>query len=158
LATTGAGDPMFVGFDLGGIWRYDDRNGHRAVVSGISSPDDLAVHPDGALMFATATESGTRTTVNLYKVSAARVASGPVSFAALAPCATHSLPDNGGRLFVVSLAVGVAADDPQAAVALVALGASNEAQGDVLPRELAPQGTIAFTVPSGAADTCASVG
>ena len=61
---------------------------------------DLAVHPDGALVFATATESGTRTTLNLYKVSAARVAGGPVSFAALAPCASHSLPDNGSRLLL----------------------------------------------------------
>jgi len=158
LATTGAGDPLFVGFDLGGIWRYDDQNGHRAVVSGFSSPDDLAVHPDGALMFATATKNGTRTTVSLYKISAARVAAGPVSFAALTPCASHSIPDNGGRLFVLSLAVAPSADDSSTAVALAALRGSNETQGEVLPPALAPQGTLAFTVPSGAADTCSAVG
>jgi hypothetical protein len=81
-----------------------------------------------------------------------------VSFAAMTPCASHSIPDNGGRLFVVSLAVGVSADDPSTAVALVALRGSDEARGEVLPPALAPQGALAFTVPSGAADTCADVG
>ncbi|HWP67061.1 MAG TPA: PKD domain-containing protein [Candidatus Limnocylindria bacterium] len=156
LAVAGAGDSLFVGFDLGGIWRYDPRAGHRAYVTGLVAPSALGVHPDGALVFAVANPSGTRTVVHLYKVSAARVAGGPLAFAGMTPCASHTLPSNGGSLFIGSLAVGPAASDPEAAVALVALQASTEVQAGVLPPALAPQGTIAFTLPPGPADTCSA--
>jgi hypothetical protein len=77
---------------------------------------------------------------------------------ALAPCASAALPDNGGRIFVASLAVAASAADPGTAVALVALHASTGARGDVLPPALAPQGALAFTVPPSAADTCTTAG
>jgi PKD repeat protein len=158
LATEAAGDPLFVAFDLGGVWRFDEQAGHRAFVSGIANFAALGAHPDGAVLFATAAESGTRTVVNLYKVSPSRVAAGPLAFAGLTPCATHTLPNNDGRLFVGSLAVDVSAADPATAIALVSLRASTDALAGVLAPALAPQGTVAFTVPSGSADTCTAVG
>jgi hypothetical protein len=158
LATEGAADPFFVAFDLGGIWRFDERAGHRAFVSGTADFAALGAHPDGAVLFATATEVGTRTIVNLYKVSPNRVASGPLAFGGLTPCASHTMPNNGGRLLVGSLAIDPGADDPATAIALVSLRASTDALAGVLAPALAPQGTVAFTVPAGSADTCAAVG
>lgn len=155
LASAGTGNPFFVSFDLSGIWRYDPP---RHFLSGITNPEPLDVHPDGAVMYATATTSGTRTAVNLYKVSAERVQSGPVSVAAASPCATYTLPTNDGRAFVTALAVDPSAADASTAIALVSVLASDDALAGVLAPALAPHGTVAFTVPSGSADTCAAVG
>ena len=44
------------------------------------------------------------------------------------------------------------------AIALVTFGIANEALTNVLPPALVAQGTVAFRVPSGEADTCSLIG
>ena len=158
LATVGAGDPLFVAFDLGGIWRFDERAGHRPFVSGGAPVAALGAHPDGAVLFASVTDAGTRTVVDLYKVSPSRITAGPLAIPGLRPCASYALPDNDGRVFVTSLAVEASAADPATAIALVSTRASTDALAGVLAPALAPQGAIAFTVPQGSSDACTAVG
>lgn len=155
LATRGTGEPLFVSFDFGGVWRFDDR---RPFLVGVSDPEPLAVHPDGAMMFAAADATGTRSTIALYKVSESRVGGGPRSLASLAPCATVSVPNNDGRAFVYGIAVGASAADPDVAIALVSFLVTPGGLADVADERLAVRGTAAFTVPAGGADTCSALG
>jgi hypothetical protein len=155
LATLGSGDPLFVSFDLGGVWRFADR---RPFLLGSVFADAVAAHPDGAVLHATAVQAGTRTSIALHKVSAARVAGGPLSLAAMTPCATVSIPNNGDRTFVRAIAAGPSAADPSTAIALVTFAVAEQTLETVADPTLAVRGTAAFSVPAGDADACAALG
>jgi PKD repeat protein len=155
LATIADGEPLFVSFDLGGVWRYADR---RPFLLGTVFADAVAAHPDGAMVHATAVQAGTRTNIALHKVSESRVAGGPLSLAALTPCAAVSIPNNGGRAFVRSVAVGRSAAEPTTAIALVTFAIADKTLETVASPELAVRGTAAFSVPAGDADGCTALG
>ena len=155
LATLADGEPLFISFDVGGVWRYADR---RPFLVGTVFADAVATHPDGAVVHATAVQAGTRTNIALHKVSESRVAGGPLSLAALTPCAAVSIPNNGGRTFVRSLAVGRSAAEPTTAVALVTFAVADETLETIASPGLAVRGTAAFSVPAGDADGCTALG
>jgi hypothetical protein len=155
LATLADGDPLFVSFDLGGVWRFGDR---RPFLLGTVFADAVTTHPDGAVVHATAVQAGTRTSIALHKVSAARVAGGPLSLPAMTPCATVFIPNNGGRTFVRGVAVARSAADPSTAIALVTFAVAEKTLELVADAALAVRGTAAFSVPAGDADTCTALG
>ena len=57
--------------------------------------------PDGTVLFAATTESGSTGLVNLYRIRPEDVQSGPLPFSALLPCASFTVPNNGGGRVVV---------------------------------------------------------
>lgn len=156
LASSKDGSVLYATFDTGGSWRV--RPSPLAFLSNVPDGEVLEVHPDGSLIYANATDSGTEGRVNLYKVSAGRVATGPLPVGSLTPCATLTVPNNGGRTFVQGLAVDGSAADPDDGLILVSFLTSASGVSGVLGSELRVRGVAAFTAPPGADDTCSFAG
>jgi len=156
LRVTRDGSEVFATFGDGDVWRL--RPSPLPFLTGIQEPELLALHPDGSMLYATATDTGTTGLVTLYKVRRVRVATGALPLAGLAPCATFAVPNNGGRTVVVSLAADRAASGAAEGVVLVGFGAASTTRPDpAFTPSLRPRGTVAFTSPSGA-DACTTVG
>lgn len=156
LASSRDGGTLYATFDVGGSWRV--RPSPLAFLSNVPDGEVLEVHPDGALVYANGTDSGTEGRINVYKVSAGRVATGPLPVNSLTPCASLTLPNNGGRTFVQGLAVGDSAANPDDGLVLVSFLTSASGISGVLGNELRVRGVAAFTSPRGADDTCAFAG
>jgi PKD repeat protein len=156
LAASKDGSTVYATFDTGGAWRV--RPSPLAFLSSIPDGEVLAVHPDGSMIYASASDSGTEGRVNVYKISASRVATGPLPTGSLTPCATLTIPNNGGRTFVQGLAVDNSAADPNDGLILVSFLTSASGISGVLGPELRVRGVAAFTSPSGSSDTCSFAG
>jgi hypothetical protein len=91
-------------------------------------------------------------------VSASRVATGPLPVGSITPCATFTIPNNGGRTFVQGLAVDRSAATPDDGLILVSFLTSASGVSGVLGNELRVRGVAAFTAPPGAGDTCTFAG
>ena len=156
LASSRDGSVVYATFDVGGSWRV--RPSPLAFLSNVPDGEVLDVHPDGSLIYANATDSGTEGRVNIYKVSATRVATGPLPVGSVAPCATLTVPNNGGRTFVQGLAVDGSAANPDDGLILVSFSTSASGVSGVLGNELRVRGVAAFTAPPGGGDTCTFAG
>jgi hypothetical protein len=153
IAVSPDGGTLFAHFDDAGIWRA--RPSPRGFLTSVPRSDVLALHPDGAVLYAAAADSGNVGFLNVYKVTADQVATGPLPLSAVAPCASITVPNNGGRTVLGNLAAGPNADDPSAASIYVGFAVSG---GDaVLPAALAVTGTALVTSPGGSA-ACAAIG
>jgi hypothetical protein len=147
-------DEIFAHFDDGGIWRVRPPSRVRPFVTDLPDSEILAIHPDGAVLYAAATPAGTESRISLYKVSAARVTTGPLPLAAITPCASMNVPHGGGRIAIGGVDAAAGATGP--ATALVSFFAVPPPDRVVDPR-LAPNGVLAFTSPAGR-DECSLVG
>lgn len=156
LASSKDGAVLYATFDVGGSWRV--RPTPLAFLSNVPDGEVLEVHPDGALIYANANDSGTEGRVNVFKVSASRVATGPLPVGSITPCATFTVPNNGGRTFVQGLAVDGSAADPDDGLILVSFLTSASGVSGVLGNELRVRGVAAFTSPPGPDDTCTFAG
>jgi len=143
LAVTPDAKTIFANFQDGGIWRAAP-SPRPFLVNAIDS--ELAeIHPDGSLLYATTTNLGTVALVNLYKVTTAQVAAGPLSIAAVPPCASITVPTNGGSLFINGMAGGRAQGSSTDGVAYVSFQAYGGAANALLDPPLLVRGTAAFT-------------
>ncbi|HWP66809.1 MAG TPA: PKD domain-containing protein [Candidatus Limnocylindria bacterium] len=156
LASSRDGSIVYATFDVGGSWRV--RPSPLAFLTFVPDGEVLEVHPDGSLLYANATDSGTEGRVNVYKISAGRVATGPLPVGSLVPCATLTVPNNGGRTFVQGLAAASSASNPDDALILVSFLTSASGVSGVLGGELRVRGVAAFVSPPGASDTCSVAG
>ena len=147
-------DEIFAHFDDGGIWRVYPPSRVRPFLTDLPDSEILALHPDGAVLYAAATPAGTESRISLYKVSAARVATGPLPLAAITPCATLSIPNGGARIAVGGMDAAAGPTGP--ATALVSFFAVPPPDGVVEPG-LGPNGVVAFTSPAGE-DGCTAGG
>jgi hypothetical protein len=129
-----------------------------AFLSVVPDGEVLEVHPDNSLIYSNATDFGTEGHVNIYKVSAGRVTTGPLPVGSLTPCASFTVPNNGGRTFVQGLAVTSTAANASDGLILVSFTTSASGVSGVLGPELRVRGVAAFTAPSGSDDTCSFVG
>ena len=148
---------IFATFDVGGAWRVRPTP-PLPYLSVVPDGEVLEVHPDGSLLYANATDFGTEGRVNVYKVSEARVTTGPLPVGSLTPCATVSVPNNGGRTFVQGLAATRSEANPDDALILVSFTTSASGVSGVLGPELRVRGIAAFTAPPGDGDTCEFAG
>jgi PKD repeat protein len=155
MAISPDGQILVANFEDGGIWRAIPMP--RPFLVDVFDTEQVALHPDGSVLYATATNLGTAALVNLYKITNAQVAAGPLSLNALPPCASVSVPTNGGSIFVTGLAGGRAQGSTSDGVAYVAFRAYGGAANALLDRPLLVQGTVAFTSPAGSS-TCSAVG
>jgi PKD repeat protein len=155
IAVSRNGQTIFANFLDGGIWRAVPSP--RAFLTNVFDSEIVEIHPDGSVLYAVASNLGTVGLINLYKVTATQVATGPVSINAIQPCASIEVPTNGGGLFVTGMAAGGAQGNAQDGVAYVAFRALGGAANDVLDPPLFIRGTAAFTSPEDQA-SCAPVG
>jgi len=152
LASSRDGSIVYASFDVGGAWRV--RPTPLAFLTNLPDAELLDVHPDGALIYTNASDSGTEGRINIHKISAGRVSTGPLPLAGLTPCATLTVPNNGGRTFVQGLAVDGTADHPTDGLILVSFLTSAGGVSGVLGNELRVRGVAAFRAPSSPDDTC----
>lgn len=155
LAISPDGQTIFANFEDGGIWRATPSP--RPFLVNVLDSELAEIHPDGSLLYATATNLGTVALLNLYKVTSAQVAAGPVSLQAFPPCASIAVPTNGGNLLITGMAGGRAQGSPSDGVAYVAFQTFGGPGNGVLETPLQVQGTAAFTS-AGGTSTCAPVG
>jgi PKD repeat protein len=98
LEVSSDGSQAFASFDSGGLWRL--RPAPLQFLDQTYSEDFFRLHPDGSVVFARLTNSGTTATINVFKVSPAQVATNPLPVVALTPCGSFQLPNapvtNGG--------------------------------------------------------------
>jgi PKD domain/Cep192 domain 4 len=92
LEVSADGAQAFASFESGGLWRL--RPSPLQFLDSSYFEDTFRLHPDGSVIFATARDGPTTTTVSVFKVTPAQVAAGPLPVAGLPPCATFQLPNN----------------------------------------------------------------
>jgi PKD repeat protein len=155
IAVSADGSTVYANFDSEGIWRA--RPSPLAFLSSVPDSEIVAIHPDGSLLYAAATDSGTVGFLNVYKVMPNQVATGPLPVSALTPCATIQIPNNGGRTYVLGMAAGPHADDASAASIYMSFLTSGGPAAGVIPSPLRVRGTALFTSAAGSS-ACETVG
>jgi hypothetical protein len=121
------------------------------------------LHPDGSVVIATATDQGSVGLIRVYKIAPEQAVNGAVRLASTTPCATLSVPNNGGRTVInYPTALGRAAtggSDATLVVSFLTTGGTSDRTGrpPVLSSKLRFQGTAAFSVPAGGS-LCPSLG
>ena len=121
------------------------------------------LHPDGSIVIATATDQGSVGVIRIYKIAPEQAVNGAVRLGTTAPCATLSVPNNGGRTVInYPTALGRAAtggSDATLVVSFLTTGGTSDRTGraPVLSSKLRFQGTAAFSVPAGGT-ICPSLG
>jgi hypothetical protein len=136
------GTKMVAAFESGGLWQIRPT----PIFYSPDITDTFQVHPDGSILYAATTDSGSTGLVNLYRITPDQVQHGPLPYAALVPCASFAVPNNGGRSIVIGFAADRTAPGSHDATALVSFVASF--QGQVLASPLLVRGTIAFSAPA----------
>jgi len=129
--------------------------------------DTFIMHPDGAILYATATDVGTRGIVSLYKIYPDEADAGALRLQNLVPCATFELPNNRppgqtGRRTVITgpIAAGAAAPGSTDATVFVNVASSagtDPGHGSPLTDTLQVRTTIAFSAPAGSS-SCTPLG
>jgi hypothetical protein len=121
------------------------------------------LHPDGSVVITTATDQGSVGIIRVYKIPPEQAVNGAVRLGTTAPCATLSVPNNGGRTVInYPTALGRSnggEGDATLIVSFLTTGGTSDRAGrtPVLPTKLRFQGTAAFSVPAGA-NVCPSLG
>jgi hypothetical protein len=116
--------------------------------------DFFQVHPDGSVLYVAALpNTGTRTVINLYKITQEQAFQGAPLLSEIAPCATFDVANNGGRTFVFnSFAAERAAPGSNDAVVLASFrttAGGTSGPDAILAPSLVVQGTVAFSSPAG---------
>ena len=126
------------------------------VLNGVD--DFFQVHPDGDVLYATATDDASTGIVKVYKVSPDQAAHGAPRLAELTPCATFEVPNNGCRTAVM-LAAGRTAPGSSDGVLIVSLfpALCGPDLGPILAPNLRPHGAVAFASPANSS-TCSVLG
>jgi hypothetical protein len=174
LEVSADGGQAFASFDSGGLWRL--RPSPLQFLDSSYFEEMFRLHPDGSIIFATARDGPTTTTVSVFKVTPAQVAAGPLPFAGLPPCATFQLPNNlppgssTRRRNITGLAVSPPTSGSRDGTILVSVETSRLTSNASAPEEqdrcpdlkrridnLNVHGTIAFSSPADAT-TCTPVG
>ena len=112
------------------------------------------LHPDGSVVITTATDQGSVGVIRVYKITPEQAVNGAVRLATATPCATLSVPNNGGRTVInYPTALGRssgAEGDATLIVSFLTTGGTSDRTGrtPVLPQKLRFQGTAAFSVPA----------
>jgi hypothetical protein len=121
------------------------------------------LHPDGSIVIATATDQGSVGLIRVYRIAPEQAVNGAVRLGTTVPCATLSVPNNGGRTVInYPTALGRAAgggNDATLIVSFLTTGGTSDRTGrtPVLSSKLRFQGTAAFSVPAGSS-VCPSLG
>jgi hypothetical protein len=160
LEVTRDGGRMMAAFESGGLWQIRPS----PLFFSADITDTFQLHPDGSALYATGLDSGSTGLVNLYRITADQVQSGPLPFPALVPCASFAVPNNSfreavGRTVVIGHAASRAAVGSQDAQVLVSFVASSGQSSEVPPltqvvsNSLLVRGTVAFSAPANSA-TC----
>jgi PKD repeat protein len=163
LNVTGDGIEMFASLEDAGLFQI--RPAFRPIVSDIH--DGFQLHPDGDIVYVTATDGGTAGLLSVYKISPSQAASGAPALRDLTPCAVFKVPNNRGGpsnfgrtgLGEHSYAVGRAASDTLDATLLVSFvttGGLSDPNPPFAP-PLRIQGTVAFAMPAGS-PSCSALG
>ena len=121
------------------------------------------LHPDGDVMIATATDQGSVGVIRVYKIAPEQAVNGAVRLATHTPCASLSVPNNGGRTVInypIALGRTGVGNDATLIVSFLTTGGTSDRTGrpPVLPSRLRFQGTAAFSVPAGGSNLCPSLG
>jgi len=132
--------------------------------------ESFQVHPDGSLIVVTATDTGTRGVLNVYKIFPDQAADGALRLADLTPCAILPIPNNrlpgstsrSTLLGEHSFAVGRAAPGSLDGTVLVSFFSNGGLQAPpgqpaALSRQLRTQGVVAFASPAGSG-ACRPIG
>lgn len=125
LEVSGDGSQTFASFESGGIWRV--RPSPLQFVDSSFFDELFRLHPDGSVVFVTVRDGATKATVNVFKVTAAQAASGPLPISGLPPCATVQLPNNrkgSNRSRVVGVAISPPSPDSRDGTILVSVTAA----------------------------------
>ncbi|MFN8543955.1 MAG: PKD domain-containing protein [Candidatus Binatia bacterium] len=120
--------------------------------------DYFQVHPDGSLLYLTIANTGETAVLSLYKIAPEQAVHGAVRLEDISPCATFSVPTNGGY-------VTMDPDGGSFAVAPVAGGFDATVVATFIDRggalatqpKLNVKGTIAVSVPAGS-NACSVLG
>ena len=122
------------------------------------------LHPDGSVVVTTATDQGSVGVIRVYKIAPEQAVNGAVRLSTTTPCATLSVPNNGGRTVInyptaLGRSAGGADGDATLIVSFLTTGGTSDRTGrtPVLPTKLRFQGTAAFSVPAGG-NLCPSLG
>jgi hypothetical protein len=155
LEITRDGSRMLAGFESGGLWQIKPA----PIFFSADITELFQVHPDGSVLFAATTDSGSTGLVNLYRITPDQVQSGPLPYSALVPCASFPVPNNTlrdaiGRTVVLSLAATRSSVGSTDATALVSFATGSGMSSTVasLFKVLSPvltvRGTVAFSAPA----------
>ncbi len=112
------------------------------------------LHPDGTVVITTATDQGSVGVIRVYRIAPEQAVNGAVRLSTAIPCATLSVPNNGGRTVInYPTALGRASGtegDATLIVSFLTTGGTSDRTGrtPVLPTRLRFQGTAAFSVPA----------
>jgi len=158
LQVSDDGAHLLAAFDTAGLWRILPS----ALFLSPDVHDAFALHPDGSVVVAVASDRGTMGSIDLYRIVEDQAVHGALSLASLSPCATFPVPNNGvagndGRTLATALVVAPIAPGARDATALVNFSAGPS----VPPAAVLPfgnlRGTVAFALPADAT-TCAATG
>jgi len=126
------------------------------VLNGVD--DFFQVHPDGDVLYATATDNASTGLVQIYKVSPDQAVHGAPRLADLTPCATFEVPNNGCRTAVMLAAGHAQANSSDGVLVATVFPALCPADlNPVIPASLRPHGAIAFASPAGSS-SCSVLG
>jgi hypothetical protein len=112
------------------------------------------LHPDGSVVITTASDQGSVGVIRVYKIAPEQAVNGAVRLSTATPCATLSVPNNGGRTVINYPTAlgrsGGAEGDATLIVSFLTTGGTSDRTGrtPVLPQKLRFQGTAAFSVPA----------
>jgi hypothetical protein len=155
LEVTRDGSRMLAGFESGGLWQIKPTS----LFYSADITELFQVHPDGSVLFAATTDSGSTGLVNLYRITPDQVQSGPLPYSALVPCASFAVPNNTlrdaiGRTVVLTLASARNAVGSSDATALVTFATGSGMSSTVaslfkvISPVLSVRGTVAFSAPA----------
>jgi hypothetical protein len=164
LEMTRDGSRMLAAFESGGLWQIRPS----PIFFSADITELFQIHPDGSVLFAATTDSGSTGLVNLYRITPDQVQHGPLPYSALVPCSSFAVPNNTfrdarGRTVVIGLASTRSPSDPSAASALVSFVASSSSSPtvpqllQVISPSLIVRGSVAFSVPANSS-TCSVEG
>ena len=155
LEMTRDGSRMLAGFESGGLWQIRPS----PIFYSADITELFQIHPDGSVIFAATTDSGSTGLVNLYRITADQVQHGPLPYSALVPCSSFAVPNNTfrdarGRTVVIGIASTRSPSNPNDATALVSFVAASSSSPSVpsllqvISPTLTVRGTVAFTAPA----------
>ena len=162
LEVTPDGSSAFVAFPgfgpgTGGIYRIRPS----ALQMTPDIDDVIQVHPDGSVVFVTATDQGTTAFLRIYKLSPDQAAHGAQLVRDLTPCATIEVPNNnppGANNRVTGISsFAVDHGTPGSFDATVLVSFFGGGGGSVVGQSLLPRGTFAVASPGGS-NTCTLLG
>lgn len=154
LAVSSNGNQAFYMPDEGGIYRL--RPSPLPIIqtptggATLLKAERIQVHPDGALLYATSSDTGTTGNILIFKIYPEQAENGPLRLEDLTPCATFPVPNNEAGTVVISFAAE-RKSSANGATILVSFGTTGG--GNALGGKLRPGGTVSFSSPDGS-PTC----